>query len=191
MSQLRIPWNKGLKGYMKGRIVSLETRIRQSESQLGKKNHNWKGGKSIRKNRRLSGVFYDEWKDAVIKRDRSTCSICGRFCRYPVVHHIFHASFYPELAYIPENGVTLCYDCHMVTHEVSGYKIKRGEFSEELTKQTLNQAWQEIATKVQRILDETKELYSMSVIPARAPCSKEKIYAEHTGDSMNQEIKSS
>jgi len=79
----------------------------------------------------------------------------------------------------------------MVTHEVSGYKIKRGEFSEELNKQTLSQTWQEIALKVQRILDETKELYSMSVIPARAPCSQEKMYAEHTGDSMNQEIKNS
>jgi len=179
----RTPWNKGLKGYMAGRIVSIETRRKASESQAGKLNHNWKGGISYRANRKQIGYLYENWKKEVLIRDSSNCTICNKFCLYAIVHHIRPVSLFPELTYIVENGKTVCYDCHMVIHQkVSGYKPKRGEFSETLNETTLSQEWIEISTKVQRILDETKELYSMSVTPARAPWAKAKIYAELTGD---------
>lgn len=183
-------WNKGLKGFMKGRKVSVETRIKQSEAQLLSKNHNWKGGHSIRKNRREIGVLKQIWRDAVIGRDKSVCQICNKFCMYPIAHHIKHATEFPELMYSVDNGKTLCYDCHMIVHKVTHYR-KRSEFSENLKEITLSQAWQETVTKVQRILAETKELYSMSVMPTRAPRARANIYAEHTGDSMNQEITNS
>jgi len=81
------------------------------------------------------------------------------------------------------NGKTVCYDCHMTIHrKVIGYG-KQGEFSENLEQATLSQVWKETSRKVQRIMDETNELCSMSVIPTRAPCPKGKIYAELTGDS--------
>ena len=67
--------------------------------------------------------------------------------------------------------------------KVEGYGKKRGELSERLEQLTLSQAWAETSLKVQRILAETKELYSMSVMPTRAPWSKDMIYAELRGDT--------
>jgi len=40
-----IPWNKNMKGYGKGRIVSQETKNKMGESKIGPKNHMWKGDK--------------------------------------------------------------------------------------------------------------------------------------------------
>jgi len=176
----KIPWNKGLKGFMAGRIVSLKTREKQSVSQSGNKNHNWKGGKTSPS--QVKGYKYQNWKQEVTSRDNSTCTICNKFCMYPIAHHVFHAHEYPELIYDVSNGKTLCYDCHMIIHNEVSYYRKVGEFRGTLEETTLSQAWKETSLKVQRILDETKELYSMSVIPTRAPNSKEKIYAELTGN---------
>lgn len=173
-------WNKGLKGFMKGRVVSLETRIKQSVSQLGKKNHNWKGGKTSPSQKK--GYQHQGWKQAVVSRDNSTCTICSKFCMYPITHHIKHAHEYPELIYDVDNGKTLCYDCHMIIHNEVSYYRKSGEFRGTLKETTLSQTWKETSLKVQRILDETKELYSMSVMPTRAPDPKGKIYAELIGD---------
>jgi hypothetical protein len=175
-------WNKGLKGFMKGRKVSLLTRQRQSISQLGNKNHNWKGG--ITSPSQIKEFKYEIWKDKVIERDLSTCVICNKFCMYPIAHHIKHAHTNPELKYSVDNGRTLCYDCHMIIHNrISYYKLKQGELSETLIETTLSQVWKETSEKVQRILAETKELVnSMSVKLTRAPWAKAKIYAELTGD---------
>ena len=175
-----IAWNKGLVGFMKGRKVSLETRHRQSISQIGEKNHNWRGGKTSPS--QIRGYKYQIWRDAVISRDNSTCTICNKFSVYPISHHVKHAHEYPELVNDVNNGRTVCYDCHMIIHNEVSYYRKVGEFRGTLEETTLSQAWKETSLKVQRILDETKELYSMSVIPTRAPCSKEKIYAELAGD---------
>ena len=181
MPKGQIPWNKGLKGYMKGRKVSLGTRKKQSISQLGNKNHNWKGGKTSPSQKR--GFRFEDWRKQVIERDSSTCTICNKFCMYPVAHHIKHSKDFPKLRYDVENGKTLCYDCHMIIHNKVSYYRKRGEFSGTLSETTLSQTWEETSLKVQRILDETKELInSMSVNPTRAPRPKGNIYAELTGD---------
>lgn len=173
-------WNKGLKGYMKGRMVSFETRQKQSISQVGSRNHNWKGGKTPKSHKR--NFLYWDFKEKVIERDNSTCTICSKFCMYPIVHHILHSADRPDLRCDVNNGTTLCYDCHMILHNRISYYRKRGEFSGTLSETTLSQTWEETSKKVQRILAETKELYSMSVMPTRAPLSKEKIYAELMGD---------
>jgi hypothetical protein len=70
----------------------------------------------------------------------------------------------------------------MIIHNEVSYYRKRGEFRGTLDETTLSQAWEETSLKVQRILAETKELYSMSVMPARAPRPKGNRYAELTGD---------
>ena len=178
----RIPWNKELKGYMKVRQVSIETRTKQSVSQLGDKNHMWKGGKTMKSQKR--DFRYQDWRNSVIERDGSKCTICSKFCMYPITHHIEHASENESLKYDISNGVTLCYDCHMTVHNKVSYYRKRGEFSGTLRNETiLSQSWEETSMQVQRIMAETKELYnSMSVMPTRAPLSKENIYAELMGD---------
>ena len=167
-------WNKGLKGFMKGRKVSQETREKMSTSQLGEKNHNWKGG--ITSPSQKKGYEYHDWRKAVVERDNSTCTICNKFCMYPIAHHVKHAHECPELVYDVDNGKTLCYDCHMIIHNEVSYYRKRDEFSGTLNETTLSQAWEETSLKVQRILDETKELYSMSVISSKSvPLEREDI----------------
>lgn len=175
-------WNKGLVGFMKGRKVSFDTRLKQSLSQRRELNHMWKGGNGLRE-RGQEPFKAAEWRKQVIERDSSCCTICGKFCMYPQTHHVKFATAYPEMQYDVDNGRTVCYDCHMIIHrKVDGYG-KRGEFSESLEQVTLSQAWKETSLKVQRILVETKELCSMSVTPTRAPRSKDNIYAELTRDS--------
>jgi len=175
---------------MKGRKVSLETRMKQSKSQIGEKNHAWKGGRTYKSHKR--DYRFSDWRNAVIKRDNSTCVICEKFCMYAITHHVKHSSEFPELKYDVENGKTLCYDCHMILHQKVSYYRKRGEFSGTLNETTLSQSWEEISKQVQRIMAETKEIYiSMSVTPTRAPLPKGKIYAELTGDCKKQEIKNS
>ena len=50
------------------------------------------------------------WSRIVLERDRRTCQLCGRPGNNP--HHVFsrkHLSTRHE----PENGITLCWACHM------------------------------------------------------------------------------
>lgn len=168
---------------MKGRKTSLETRIKQSVSQLGEKNHMWKGGITPKTQKR--NFRYWDFKSQVISRDNSTCTICYEFCMYPIVHHVEHSAENANLRYDVTNGKTLCYDCHMIIHNKVSYYRKRGEFSGSLNHEIiLSQSWEETSKQVQRIMAETKELYgSMSVKPTRAPLPKGNIYAELTGDS--------
>jgi hypothetical protein len=87
-------WNKGLKGFMKGRIAK-------------ERNPNWKGGISY-------NPYPEDWTDilkrAIRKRDNYTCQICGKepaIC----VHHIDYDKENCNL----DNLITLCSSCHMKT----------------------------------------------------------------------------
>lgn len=60
----QIPWNKGLKGFMAGRVVSFETRMKSSLSQRGSKNHAWNGGKTPRSYKKT--FEYSIWRDSVL-----------------------------------------------------------------------------------------------------------------------------
>ena len=54
------------------------------------------------------------WRIQVIRRD-GVCKICGtRKSRQS--HHLNSASFFPDERFDINNGVTLCYSCHMNFH---------------------------------------------------------------------------
>ena len=57
---------------------------------------------------------YMEWRSRVFERDNWTCQTCG-LRGYVEPHHIKGWTKYPELRYVIENGITLCYDCHKLT----------------------------------------------------------------------------
>lgn len=62
-----------------------------------------------------------KWSFAVKTRDKFRCRICGyknarKNPKYLIAHHIFLKSFYPELALLPDNGITLCNVCERQCH---------------------------------------------------------------------------
>lgn len=65
---------------------------------------------------------YRDWVDAVKDNHNNTCQSCHRHDdelpegEHIHAHHIRHATFYPELKYVVENGAALCEQCHGKLH---------------------------------------------------------------------------
>ena len=78
-------------------------------------------------------VFYTsaKWKrfrKCILIRDDYTCQRCKRYGRLTPareVHHIKHLEDFPELAYDPQNCVSLCRACHNMQHPEKGTKSLR------------------------------------------------------------------
>ena len=72
--------------------------------------------------------FYrsQKWKifrERVLRRDDYTCQRCKRYGRVTPareVHHIKHLEDYPELAFAPDNCISLCKICHNMQHPEKG-----------------------------------------------------------------------
>lgn len=138
------PWNKGLKGiigYNKDKVFSIEwrenmskarkgkklnyspseeTRRKISESQKGEKANNWKGGiyseMRLLRNRRE----YKSWRRSVLERDNHTCVFCGLYNKQNHADHIKPFSVFTELRFDINNGRTLCPKCHYSTDTYGG-----------------------------------------------------------------------
>jgi len=57
------------------------------------------------------------WKETVSRRDNYTCQICGNM-RNLNAHHIFPWATHKDRRFNINNGITLCFECHMFAHEV-------------------------------------------------------------------------
>ncbi|NAO28285.1 HNH endonuclease [Pseudomonas syringae] len=55
------------------------------------------------------------WSRYIKERDFFTCVVCGSKDR-PQAHHIIRRSLYVLGAFQPGNGITLCIDCHRLSH---------------------------------------------------------------------------
>jgi 5-methylcytosine-specific restriction endonuclease McrA len=109
------PWNKHLKGYRKGYIMSEETKRKIGIANT-KKIHKSTVNQLIRKSHK-----YREWREEVFKRDNYMCQKCGdkSMAGHRLIlhaHHIKWLSKYPNLVYYVDNGVTLCVPCHRKQH---------------------------------------------------------------------------
>ena len=58
---------------------------------------------------------YAEWREAVLKRDRKTCVLCGEK-QWIQVHHISRWADNKAKRYDLQNGVCLCIPCHTKHH---------------------------------------------------------------------------
>ncbi len=99
----------------KGRIKSIATRKKISESKKGAKSHFWKGGVSVINKRIRAGLDFRLWREAVFARDNWTCQTCKVRGGELHPHHIKRFSDYPELRFAIDNGQTLCAKCHYKT----------------------------------------------------------------------------
>lgn len=68
-------------------------------------------------------------RERILKRDKYLCQECkkyGRAVDAQTVHHIKPVEEYPEMVFMDDNLVSLCYHCHNKMHpEKGGYKVKR------------------------------------------------------------------
>jgi hypothetical protein len=76
----------------------------------------WNPDRTDRRDRSLKE--YQEWRYAVIKRDKFTCQLCGAKRSSGRAFHVDHIKSwaeYPELRLEVSNGRVLCEDCHRKT----------------------------------------------------------------------------
>ncbi len=127
--------HKGKKKEWAGKFITEEGRKRISESKMGSKNSNWKGGITSLDFQIRNSARYRHWRWNIFKRDNFTCQECGSRSRpgkavYLEGHHtpksfskivqeysiktLEHAFFCKELWDI-NNGKTLCNQCHSLT----------------------------------------------------------------------------
>jgi hypothetical protein len=113
------PWNKGMKGYLAGRVFSEEHRRKIGLANSGSRGGNWKGGVTPENTRLRKTAEYQAWRSAVFERDDYTCQMCGArnqegLGRTVVLNadHIMPFWQYPDLRLSLDNGRTLCVSCH-------------------------------------------------------------------------------
>lgn len=58
---------------------------------------------------------YRAWRTAVLARDNDQCAMCPATTGLHV-HHVKDFALYPDLRLDPDNGITLCVDCHSAEH---------------------------------------------------------------------------
>lgn len=86
---------------------------RRSISQLGELSHRWQGGKTAETKRFRNSALYREWRKEVYERDNYTCQICFKRGGKLTAHHIIPFNLRTDLALLPQNGITLCWPCHL------------------------------------------------------------------------------
>lgn len=89
----------------------------------GENCHFWKGGKTKESDLIKRGSEYKSWRLKVFIRDNFICQNCGKQKNLEA-HHIKEQSFYPELIFDVDNGITLCHECHKLTDNY-GNKAKK------------------------------------------------------------------
>ena len=97
-SKGRIPWNKGLRGFL-----------------AGVQHYNWIADRTMVKttDREHNDPRYKQWKKEIHTRDKAKCRIANEDCSGRLeAHHILPWSESPELRYEVNNGISLCHYHH-------------------------------------------------------------------------------
>lgn len=85
------------------------------DGRYGEKSANWKGGITPLNRLIRSSKEYKAWRKAVFERDNYTCQHCHQHGGNLEADHIKQFAYYVELRLDPDNGRTLCVDCHRKT----------------------------------------------------------------------------
>lgn len=93
---------------------------------------------------RRNSEEYKKWRLDIYRRDYWTCQRCGIKGRFIVAHHILPVFEYPHLIFDIDNGLTLCKNCHKLSH----LKVKKGKYYNNVLlinkRKTINQSVQNV-----------------------------------------------
>jgi len=81
--------------------------------QIGERSHRWKGGLTAQVLLDRQSLPYKQWRTAVFQRDDFTCQLCNVRGGKLSAHHIKEYSKHPELRLAIDNGICLCWPCHI------------------------------------------------------------------------------
>lgn len=109
---------------------------RVSHNPSGDKHHNWKGGVAGVRASVMAKKAYKSWRAGVFERDGYLCQKCAQRGGKLRAHHIFNFADYPALRLDPDNGITLCDECHKRLHSAYGLKTNRAQLDEFIGAQT-------------------------------------------------------
>ena len=104
----------------KGIKRSIETRLKISNSHIGVKAYNWKGGTTKENKKIRLSIEFRLWRESVFARDNWTCQKCNIKGKELHPHHILNFSSWVELRFAIDNGITLCKGCHREFHKKYG-----------------------------------------------------------------------
>lgn len=82
------------------------------------------GGAKMSKKKEIRNHF----RESVFTRDSHKCKVCGCSDKPLDAHHICDRNEIPNGGYIPENGISLCPDCHLKAEK---FHISKGTSFEE------------------------------------------------------------
>ena len=107
----------------------------KSKHMVGENSPNW--NPNLTEEERLLGRKYPEYYTflkEVLKRDDYTCDICGYYSKWGDglnVHHLNSYDWDKENRTNPDNGITLCEECHTNFHKKYGFgKNTRDQYYE-------------------------------------------------------------
>ena len=117
-TQVLKPWSEESKDKLR---KSME-KYREYYSDLfkGEKTHLWKGGITPVNALIRTTSEFKVWRVAVFVRDNRTCQKCKVHDKHIQAHHIQTFSQNEELRFNVDNGITLCFDCHVLFHQLYG-----------------------------------------------------------------------
>lgn len=120
-----------------GRIPTIATRKKISESHRGEKAYQWKGGITPENKTIRGSIEYRIWREKVFKRDKYTdqkTKIRGGIL-HP--HHIKNFAEFPELRFRVSNGITFSEESHNKFHEIYGREHNnKGQVEEFIKKES-------------------------------------------------------
>ena len=105
-----------------GKILSEETKRKIGLANIGCHNSNY--NPTLTNEERINGrniPGYNEWVQAIFKRDNYTCKICGQIGVELNAHHMESYHDNPKLRTTLLNGITVCESCHKNFHHQYGY----------------------------------------------------------------------
>ena len=118
--------NRHCKAKFIGRKLSNDLEYKERQRQLikikgnkpplhqGENHWNWKGG--ISKQNRGEDYKYCQWRKDVLAKYNFTCQECEKRGGRLSAHHLIKWSESEEFRYDINNGICLCYSCHMKIH---------------------------------------------------------------------------